>query len=237
MMRALEPFKASIGSMTSDSVERAGRLVQHDDLRVVVEGAGDADPLTLAAGKADAALADDGFQAFGKRLNEFRELGGFDGVENRGVVDFVFVETEGDVAAEGVVGEENRLGHIANLILPAAQVVPDRFGVDADLPRVRLEKSEDDVHKGALARTAGTNETDCFALANNERHIVQGWGSGASIGEGDVLKLNISGDARVVMQITFRGQFKTQLGLEHFQNAVAEAHGLGCTEDFADGGQ
>ena len=39
-------------------VDRGQRLVEHQDRRVAQQGAGDGDALALAAGEADAALAD-----------------------------------------------------------------------------------------------------------------------------------------------------------------------------------
>ena len=44
-------------------VERAGGLVEQQDRRVLQEGAGDGDPLALAAGEARARLADQGVVA------------------------------------------------------------------------------------------------------------------------------------------------------------------------------
>ena len=115
------------------------------------------------------------------------------------------METEGDVAAEGVVGEEDGLRHVAEVILPAAQVFADGFGVNPYLPRVRLEKSENHVNQRTFARAAGTDETDRLALADSKGHIIQCWGSGSGIGEGDVLEFDISGHARVVLSIIFLG--------------------------------
>ena len=45
------------------AVERRGRLVQHQDRRVLEDDAGDGDALTLAARQLDAALADLGVVA------------------------------------------------------------------------------------------------------------------------------------------------------------------------------
>ena len=47
-------------------VERAGRLVEDQDGRVLEQRAGDGDALALAAGDFDAPLADEGRVAFGK---------------------------------------------------------------------------------------------------------------------------------------------------------------------------
>ena len=59
-------------------VQRAGRFVQHQHRRVVVQRARDADALALAAREADAALADHGVEPFGRLRDELLELRGPD---------------------------------------------------------------------------------------------------------------------------------------------------------------
>lgn len=57
-------------------VERAGRLVEDQNLRILEEGAGDGDALALAARKLDAALADIGIIALGQSDDEVVRIGG-----------------------------------------------------------------------------------------------------------------------------------------------------------------
>ena len=61
-------------------VERRGRLVEHEHGRVAQDRAGDRDALLLAAGEAEAALADDGVVAVGQRGDRVVDLGGAGGV-------------------------------------------------------------------------------------------------------------------------------------------------------------
>ena len=51
-------------------VERRGRLVEQQDRRVLQHGAGDGEPLALAARELDAVLADHGVVALGQRADE-----------------------------------------------------------------------------------------------------------------------------------------------------------------------
>ena len=55
-------------------VERAGRLVEHQHRRLVVERAGDRDPLRLAAGQPQPGVADAGRVAERQRLDELRRV-------------------------------------------------------------------------------------------------------------------------------------------------------------------
>ena len=56
-------------------VDAAGRLVEDQDLRVVEQGAGDREPLPLAAGEAGAALAEPGVVAQRRVEDEVVGLG------------------------------------------------------------------------------------------------------------------------------------------------------------------
>ena len=55
-------------------VEVGGRLVEHDDVRRLEQQPGDGDALLLAAGEPVAAVADDGVEAVGQRLDERQDL-------------------------------------------------------------------------------------------------------------------------------------------------------------------
>src|SRR5271167_4289964 len=52
------------------------RIVEDENARVAKDGAGDRGALFLAAGKGDAALADEGLIAIGKTLDIDRDIGG-----------------------------------------------------------------------------------------------------------------------------------------------------------------
>ena len=90
-------------------IERAGRLVEQQDRRVLQEGAGERDALALAAGEAPAAGADDGVVAVRQPHDEV--------VRRRGLGrrDDLLVgrvrPAEGDVGPHGVVEQDHVLAH------------------------------------------------------------------------------------------------------------------------------
>ena len=102
-------------------VERAGRLVEQQDRRAVVDGARDRDPLRLAAREPQAALADPRVVAEREALDELvrvRELRRPDDARLLGLV------AEGDVAADRVVEQVALLEHEADV--PAERAVVER---------------------------------------------------------------------------------------------------------------
>ncbi len=65
------------------AVERAGRFVQDQELRVVAERAGDRQTLALPAGEQAAAHADHIVDAGRQRLDEVPGIGGFQSARSR----------------------------------------------------------------------------------------------------------------------------------------------------------
>ena len=63
-------------------IEAGGGFVEDQDARIGQNGAGDGDALALAAGKLDAALADDGVVLVGERFGEFVDAGDAAGGED-----------------------------------------------------------------------------------------------------------------------------------------------------------
>src|ERR1043166_468828 len=61
------------------SIDTRERLVEHENRRVFKQGAGDGDPLPLAAGKSSAPLADDSFVTVGQSHNKIVGIGGAGG--------------------------------------------------------------------------------------------------------------------------------------------------------------
>ncbi len=94
-------------------VEHRGRFVEDQDGRILEEGAGEGDPLTLPAGQADALVADECVVALRQMLNESMRLGG-----SRGGFDLFrggVGAAVGDVLAHGAVQQQDVLGNQTDL--------------------------------------------------------------------------------------------------------------------------
>ena len=85
-------------------VQRAGGFVKNDDIGLLVEGAGNADALTLTAREADAALTDKGLVLLGPAFNAVGNLRLLCGLPNALVVDLVYGHAKSYVFFNGAVG-------------------------------------------------------------------------------------------------------------------------------------
>ena len=79
MMKVVRPaiasLQAGLDRRLGGRVDRGGGVVEDQDPRVGEQGAGDRDPLALAAGEGQAALADPGLVAVGQLADEAVGLG------------------------------------------------------------------------------------------------------------------------------------------------------------------
>ena len=113
-------FRLALTSASLSGIERAGRFVQDQDAGIVDQGAGDRQPLALAAGEVGRALLDHRFVAVRQTLDE---LGGAcqpGGVHRVGQGQ---AGTAGqDVFRDGAAEQEVFLQHDAKV---ATQMAPD----------------------------------------------------------------------------------------------------------------
>ena len=93
-------------------VQGACRLVEHQNACLLVERAGNADALTLTAGKSDAALTHRHVIAFGPAFDELGDLRLTRCLFHPIEIDCLARHSEGDVLGNGRVGEINALRHV-----------------------------------------------------------------------------------------------------------------------------
>ena len=173
-------------------IDRRQRLVQQQDRRVAQQRAGDGDALALAAGEADAALADHRVvalrQAGDEAVGVGRPRSGFHlGVARAGLA-------EADVLRRRAVEE-------IGVLVDHAEARPERGAVERaqvaaaeqDAPRLRVVEAHEQAQDRRLAGAARADDTDPLARAHREREPVVGGAPAAWIGEPHVLE----GDGRL----------------------------------------
>src|SRR5690606_36682272 len=111
--------------------EGAGRLVEHQDERVAVQGAGEAEALLLTAREGSTALADALVDAVLAVVDERGELRLLDDLEHLVPV-VVVVPGEGDVLADGAIEEGHSLWDVAEAGAPSVNYLIDRRAVDRE---------------------------------------------------------------------------------------------------------
>ena len=153
-------------------VERAGRLVEQQDRRVLDEGPRDRDALLLAARELEPALAHLGGEALRQALDQRHQGRGARCVGDVGLARPV--AAIGDVVADGVVEQHRILGndaeHRAQRGLGHA---PDVLPVDQDAPGEWIVEAEQQASDGGLARARGADDGDLVARRNLEAEAVE----------------------------------------------------------------
>ena len=117
------------------------RFVEYDQPWIAVDGASKTDPLPLAAGEPQPALADLRFVAVRQVLNHFMGVRKLCGLDHRPVVNGSHA---GDVLAHGAGEQLDVLRHVAD-VAPELNGIPvhDLRPVEPDLSRARGENTDD----------------------------------------------------------------------------------------------
>ena len=148
-------------------VDRGGGVVEDQDARVGEQGAGDRDPLALAAGEGQAALADPGLVAVRQVADEGVGLGAagrlFDLLEAR------LGPRVGDVLGDAGGEQEAVVGDEGDLAAQAADVDLAHVGaVDEHRALARVVEAGDQRHQAGLARARGADQGDRAARLDLE---------------------------------------------------------------------
>ena len=136
---------------STSGIERRGRLVEHQDRRVLQDHPGERDALALAAGQFDAALADMRVEA-GAAVPVLQPLDEFERVRAPRRVDDLRLARLGpavaDVVADRAVQQRGVLRHHADLRPQALLGQPgDVAAVDQDAAPFRPVEAEEQVHQ------------------------------------------------------------------------------------------
>ena len=141
-------------------VERGCRLIQNEDARILVQCPCYADALALTSRKPNSSLANHRFGTEWQGVDEVAQLREFDRFTHATLVDFRIVESERHVLRQGIVDQVDRLWHVTQVALPTGETRLDRYTVDENPPRRRLEKPQQHVDKRALSCTAWSDDAD-----------------------------------------------------------------------------
>ena len=149
-------------------VQVAGGFVEDQDLGRREDRPGDGQPLLLAAGELDAALADERLVLFGKFDDELVRIGAAGGVFDLGVRGVV--PAVGDVVPHRAVEEEHVLLHDGQQVAIGAQPkVPNVGAVEQNAAPGRIVKPRDQVGHRRLAGAAPAHQGDHRSAGHDRR--------------------------------------------------------------------
>ena len=152
-------------------------IVEDQDARIANDGAGDGAALFLSAGESDAAFADDGVVFVGEGFDVGVEIGDFGGGAD--LLDAVFGEAEGDVAADGFAEE---IGVLRNVADGAAQIFErpfaDGVAVDEELAVGSFPEARDERGERGFAAAGGADDGERGAGGNFQIDVAQGRDAG-----------------------------------------------------------
>ncbi len=174
-------------------VERAGGLVEDEDLRVGDQRPGDGEALALAARQVRRALIDLGLVASGQLLDELFGAGEPGRVDHlvEGGVRF----GDGDVGADGAGEQEVLLQHDAERRAQVGEVVLAHVdAVDLEQARVVGVEPLDQAGDGRLARARAAHDAQRRALRDLERHLLQRGLQRPLVGEQHLGELDVASD-------------------------------------------
>ena len=204
--------------MLGFGIERSGRLVEHQDRRVLDERPGDGKPLPLAGGELAASIAQHGVQAVGQGLRVLVHAGDVGRAAERlrvGVgrrVVHVVPQAHGE---EHVLLQGDRHVGAQALNVQAAQV----HAVDGDAAAVGIEEARQERHQRALAGAGGADDGRDARL-RREGDVAE-HGPVVLIGEADMVEAHLpagSGEGHGVRRVGDVG-----FDVEDLESAV-EAH-------------
>ena len=205
------------------AVQGGGGLVQKQDVRVVIEGPGNADPLPLAPGDPDAPFTDHGVQPVFQPPDKVRQLGGLQGLPDPVVVDFIAVNAQSHVGPDGFVHQVDVLGNVTDAGLPLRVAVPDVPAAVADPALLGLQQAQNQIHQGGFACAGDAHNAHAGAAADGERHVLQHGLLHFGIGEAEILDPDIG---QLMIRILLPGWPAQGLG--------PEVHAPVFVDDLAD---
>ena len=219
-------------------VQRGGGLIQHQHLRILKQGPGDADPLALSAGDPDAPLPDAGVKPLRKAAHEFVQLGFLQRLPHLFIVDLLIRHAEGHIFADGGIDHEDGLGNVADIFQPPLIMLPDLHAVRQDLPLLDMKKAEKDIDDGGLSRAGGADHAHGASHRDGHLRVVKDQYVAVRVMIDDILQLDPFTDRKLLHL------FFLQIGLRVVVHAVvvdlllqivAHAHEKGL--EIGNGGQ
>ena len=179
-------------------VERGGRLIHDDHVRVLIQCAGDRKLLRFAAGKLRPILLYDLekrlIQPFSERAHLFAKADTHKRIHRAGAV---AIRAAGDVFKHRICQHVHILKHHGeHRIQSLFFKLPDRDAVDGDLPLRRFQQAGHELHERGFARAVHADDCKALALMDREIEVPEDVFFRARVAEADVFEFDLERIAR-----------------------------------------
>ena len=207
-------------------VEGAKRVVEHHDLRLFGQGAGDGQTLALTARDVGAALADGGVVAALALGDKVLGLGDACGLVHVVIAHHVAGKLE--VALDGAREQATLLRDVTNAAAKLGKGhIAHVDAVERNAAAGDVVQARDELHKRGLARTRGADDAEHLAGVRGEVHTADDIGAGIGILEAHVV------EGELTARRVGRGQFGRDGVVDARGTGDDLFHALGC--DFGAG--
>ena len=167
-----QPRQGLLDRLLRFGIERRGRLVEQDDRRAAQERPGDRQPLALAAGELQPALADDGVEALRHALDEFGAARLLGGAIDLGVARLRLAVAE--ILEHRAVEQRDVLLHHGDILAQAfLGDLGDVLLVDQHVAAVGIVEALDQREHGRLAGARPAGQADPLAGPDVEVEVLQ----------------------------------------------------------------
>lgn len=154
-------------------IKRRGCLVEDEDFGALIERPRDADALTLPAGELDSAFADHRFDSLCLRTHKIIELCHSECLMYALIIDLIRRLTEGNVLANGRIGQIDGLWDIGDIRLPRAKFLANVYAIDRDPAARGNEKTQENVDERGLPRARWAENADKLPFWYREADILE----------------------------------------------------------------
>src|SRR6266481_7001985 len=203
----------------SGAVDSAGRVIEHQDVRVGQQGAGDGDALALTARKRDATFANQGSVAVFEAFDEAAGLGITCGLLD-GLLVGMLAQAIRNILGDGAREKEDILLDAGYLRAQGVEApLSYVHAIDQDASFIDIIDAVDQLGEGAFASAGLTNDSDRLPRKRVERDVFQD--GGIAIAEADVLEDDVASYLLAIAALVL-----VQLGLffQDHQDAFRARH-------------
>ena len=136
----------------------------------MIKGAGEGDSLALPSGETYSTLTQNCVHSLGQLLHQLTQSSLAQCCLQAQILNLGLSFSQGDIAKQAVVDQEDLLRLVSNLTAPLRQGLLQRMYVVFHRPRLRFEQAQQDINQRCLAAPRGADQANRFSSLYLERY-------------------------------------------------------------------